>query len=130
MTGRSTYRVRRGHTLMELVVATIAGSTLLGGLASVMFIGRQIAYAPTAAEHCTQAAEVVNRLADEARYATQILQRTSRVLEFVVADRYADGTAEKIRYEWSGTPGDPLYRTLNGTRYAALPDVQDCTFTF
>ena len=70
-----------------------------------MFIARQVAYTPTAASRRVQAADVINQISDELRYATVITQQTSQILEFVVADRNNDGTAEKIRYEWSGVAG-------------------------
>ena len=104
---------RRGHTLMELVVAMVASAVLLAGLGSVMMIGRQVAYTPSAAVRRTETADVINQIAEELRYATLIVQQTPQILEFVVADRNSDGTAEKIRYEWSGTPGDPLTKKVN-----------------
>lgn len=99
---------------MELVVAMAAGSFLIAGLGSVMFIGRQIAYTPTDSTKRTTAADVVSQICDELRYATYVIQQTPQILEFVVADRNGDGTAEKIRYEWSGVAGEPLRKTLNG----------------
>ena len=99
---------------MELVVAMVASTFLLAGLGSVMFIARQMAYTPPDATRRSQAADVVNQICDELRYATLVIQQTSQILEFVVADRNADGTAEKIRYEWSGVAGDPLRKTING----------------
>ena len=69
--------------------------------------------------------------ADELRYATIIIQQTPQILEFVVADRNADGTAEKIRYEWSGTAGDPLRKTINGgTSVDVLTSVNAFSVTF
>ena len=73
-----------------------------------------MAYSPTAASRRAKTADIVNQISDELRYATVITQQTSQILEFVVADRNNDGTAEKIRYEWSGTAGDPLRKTVNG----------------
>jgi len=108
-----TFRRRLGHTLMELVVALVASAALMAGLGAVMMIARQTALTPSAAERRTLAAHVVNSMADELRYATLIIQRTPRILEFIVADRNADGVADKIRYEWSGTLDDPLYKTVN-----------------
>jgi hypothetical protein len=79
-----------------------------------MYIARQTAYAPTAAARRSKTADIVNLISDELRYATIITQQTPQMLEFVVPDRNNDGTAEKIRYEWSGTAGDPLRKTING----------------
>src|SRR6187455_3258001 len=75
---------RRGHTLMELVVAMAAGSCLIAGLGSVMFIGRQIAYTPTNSTRRTTAADVVSQICDELRYATYVIQQTPKIIEFVV----------------------------------------------
>lgn len=100
--------------MLEMIVAMVASAFLLAGLGSVMYIAREVAYAPIAADHRSKAADVVNQISDELRYATYITQQTSQVLEFVVADRNNDGTSEKIRYEWSGNPGDSLKKTVNG----------------
>jgi hypothetical protein len=105
---------RRGHTLIEMVVAMAASVVLLAGLGSVMMIARQVAYTPSAATSRMLAADVINQVAEELRYATLVIQQTPQILEFVVDDRDADGTAEKIRYEWSGTAGDPLQKSING----------------
>jgi len=110
----SILRRPAGHTLMELVVAMVASAMLVGGLGSVMMIARQVAYTPTAAIGRTEAADVVNQISDELRYATILIQQTPQILEYVVADRNSDGTAEKIRYEWSGTAGAPLGKSING----------------
>lgn len=108
------HRTNRAFTILELMVAVIASSFLLVGLGSVMYIARQVAYSPTAASRRSRTADIINQISDELRYATVITQQTSQVLEFVVADRNNDGTAEKIRYEWSGTAGDSLRKTVNG----------------
>lgn len=110
--------------MLEMIVATVASAVLMVGLGSVMYIARQVAYAPTAAVQRAKTADIVNQISDELRFATVITQNTSQILEFVVADRNNDGTAEKIRYEWSGTPGDPLRKTVNGAIPAeVLPSV-------
>lgn len=117
---------RRGHTLLELVVALIATALLLAGLGSVMLIARQIAYTPSAATHRLEASKIVNQLGEELSLATFITQRSANLLEFVVADRDGDGADERIRYEWSGTPGDPLQRSYNGADpVTVLGSVQD-----
>jgi hypothetical protein len=112
----ATFHRRRltAFTVLELVVAMVASAFLLAGLGSVMFIARQVAYSPTAASRRAKTADIVNQISDELRFATVITQQTSQILEFVVADRNNDGTAEKIRYEWSGVGGDPLRKTVNG----------------
>src|SRR4051812_30314899 len=117
-------RQTAAFTLLEMTVAMVASAFLLAGLGSVMFIARQVAYSPTAANRRAKSADIVNQISDELRYATVITQQTSQILEFVVADRNNDGTDERIRYEWSGTVGDPLRKTVNGgTAVDVLPSV-------
>ena len=119
-----------GHTLIELMAATIASVFLLAGMGSVMYIARQVAYSPSDSIQRSSAAMVVNQICDELRYATLVLQQTPQILEFVVADRNSDGTAEKIRYQWSGTPGAPLVKTVNGgTGVNVLPSVNSFVIT-
>lgn len=121
---------RHGHTLIELVAAMVASAFLLMGMGSVMFIARQVAYTPSDAASRSTAADVVNQICDELRYATVITQQSSQILEFVVADRNGDGTAEKIRYQWSGTAGAPLVKTVNGgTGVNVLPSVNSFAIT-
>lgn len=117
-----TTRRRFGHTLMELVVAMVASAALMSGLGAVMMIARQTALTPSAANRRMEAAEAVHQIAEELRYATIILQHNSRILEFVVTDRNGDGTAEKIRYEWSGVVGAPLYKKINSANAVAILD--------
>ncbi len=116
-----------GFTMLELMVAMVASVFLMAGLGSVMFIARQIAYSPTAAERRAKTGDVINQISDELRYATVITQQTSQILEFVVADRNNDGTAEKIRYEWSGAAGEPLRKSVNG---ATAVDVLTSVYAF
>src|SRR3954469_20277587 len=121
------HRRLRAFTMIELSVAMVASAFLMVGLGSAMFIARQVAYTPTAASHRAKTADIVNQISDELRYATVITQQTSQILEFVVADRNNDGTAETIRYEWSGVGGDPLRKTVNGE---TAVDVLASVYTF
>jgi hypothetical protein len=116
---------------MELVAASVASAFLLAGMGSVMYIARQVAYTPHDATRRSQAANIVGQICDELRYASVVIQQTSRILEFVVADRNSDGAAEKIRYEWSGTLGHPLRKTVNGgTAVDVLPSVNSFNVVF
>ena len=100
--------------MMELMVAMVASAFLVAGLGSVMFIARQVAYAPMAASRRAKTGDIINQISNELQYATVITQQSAQLLEFVVADRNDDGASEKIRYEWSGVPGDALRKSING----------------
>jgi hypothetical protein len=118
-----------GHTLVELVAAMVASAVLLAGLGSLMLIARQVAYTPSGASRRTDAAHVISELTGDLQYATLLIGQSPTVLEFVVADRNADGTAEKFRYEWSGTPGEPLRKSINGgTPFEIAENIHDCDF--
>ena len=114
---------RRGHSFVELMTAMVSSAMLLAGLAAVLMISRQIAYAPTASNARVNAAQDVNRLAEELRCAKWVTVRSANAIEFVIADRNADGAGERIRYEWIG---DNLLRTVNGgTAIAVADNVED-----
>ena len=52
-------------------------------------------------------------------------------MEFTVADRNGDLSDETIRWEWSGTPADPLTRKVNGgAAVNMLDDVYDFTLAY
>lgn len=124
-------RRRRGHTLVELMTAAISSGMLLAGLGSVMLIANQVANTPVASTDRVAASKAVSDLANDLRYATFFVTRTSHALEFVVADRNNDGSGERIRYEWSGVPGAPLLKTINGgTPVTVVDAVQDFALSY
>jgi hypothetical protein len=109
----------------------VASAVLLAGLGSVMLIARQVAYTPSGASRRADAANVISQLTDELQHATLVIGQDPKVLEFVVADRNADGTSEKFRYQWSGTNGDPLLKTINGgTSITVLERVANFNATY
>jgi len=53
------------------------------------------------------------------------------MVDFTVADRDGDDVVETLRWEWSGTAGDPLTRQYNGADPVALLEgVQGLTLTY
>lgn len=103
------------------MTAMVSSALLLAGLGAVLMISRQIAYAPTASNSRLNAARAVNRLAEELRCAKWVMERSTDAIEFVIADRNADGAGERIRYEWTG---NELLRAVNdGDAVALAKDV-------
>lgn len=113
---RSAPRSRsEGFTLLEVVIAGAVTSILLLGIGSAMLLASRAipeAHSPTA--DSLAGAEALERIATELQYAITLNQRSGQMIEFTVADRNGDKTPEVIRYEWSGTEGDPLTRQYNG----------------
>jgi len=103
-----------GQTLVELLVALGSASVLLAGLAATLIVASRMIEAPAPVQAVLSAAEATRRLTDDLRYATYFTERTATAVTFAVPDRDGDGRQELIRYFWSGTPGDPLQRTING----------------
>ena len=110
----------------------VAGSVLMAGLASVMFVARQVAYTPAASSRRLEASQVVNQLADEVRGATFFVTHTSHTIEFVVADRDNDGWPSE-----SATTGraPPAIRSTRPSAYGAravavLASVQNFQLTY
>lgn len=123
MRSYQSQNIRCGHSFIELVTAMASSALLLAGLSAVLMISRQIAYAPTASNARLTAARVVNRLSDELRSAKWVMDSSPTAIEFVIADRNADGAGERIRYEW--TDGD-LQRTINnGPATTVVAGVED-----
>lgn len=62
----------------------------------------------------TAAALAVQRMRAELRYATRIASLASTSVQFTHPDVTGDGNEDTVLYSWTGTPGDPLTRQVNG----------------
>ena len=127
-----TRQRQRAVTLVELTVSMAVGGILVAGLGSAMVLAsRAIPDAESPARTTTEAYFVAEQIAGELFCAQTFTERSATVVEFAVADRDNDSTPEMIRYEWSGTPGDPLTRQYNGGAAAAVTeDVHDFALSY
>ncbi len=107
-------RVRTAFTLLELVVSLATAALLFVGLGSTILIARLVATTPHGPGNTVITARGLQELRDELQFATRVLERSPQSVRFVVPDLTGDGIEDAVRYAWSGTPGDPLLRTLNG----------------
>jgi len=107
-------------SLIELVVVVAIMSVIMLGMGSAMLIA---SYAVPAADDPVSGAIVGARATDaiaaELQYAVSVRDSNATMIKFAVADRSGNDVPETIRYQWSGTPGDPLNRQYNGG--TALP---------
>lgn len=124
--------VRRGFSLLEMVVSLGATSLLVAGVASTVYIasrGTRSEDSPTA--RVVEAAMSVDEFAAELQYATGFSERSATAVEFTVADRTGDGQPETIRYAWTGTAGDPITRSVNGgTPVDAVPAAEQLLLSY
>ena len=114
MTSSRIYKLR-AYTLAELIVSVAIMAVLVGGMASAILIaGHALPDDENPSEKLVKATNIVDRIAGELLYATSIAEVTANAVTFTVADRnHGDPGPETIRYDWSGTAGDPLSRQYN-----------------
>ena len=119
-------------TLVELVVSLAIASVILLGLTSAVFVAaRSLPAEDGPIDAVIQQSRVATELTTELQHARYIVERTATAITFTLADRTGDGIPERIRYAWSGTPGDPLTRQFNdGTVVTVLENVHDFTLTY
>lgn len=122
--------LRRGYTLIELLVATASASVLMIGLSSALYVSSRALETDEGATLVRNSADMaLSRVLAEVAEAIRFTTLDSTTLEFTVPDRDADGQFETLRYGWSGIAGDPLMRSLNGgTDIPMIRDVQSLDF--
>ncbi|MCW5755636.1 MAG: prepilin-type N-terminal cleavage/methylation domain-containing protein [Phycisphaeraceae bacterium] len=128
-----TWAVRpgRGVTLVELMVALAMASTvMIGAVAAVGIAGRSFRSA-TDGTRSERAIDALDRVAADVQLAIRFHERTPLAVAFDVPDRTGNGAPERIRYAWSGTPGDPLTYSMNGSApEAILPGVRGLSLSY
>lgn len=105
--------MRRGMTLIELLVAMTITATVIGGLSSAIMITSRAA--PQSGDPLRARLDTLHGadiLAAELASAIEITEAQPRSIAFRVRD--ADGGVTPVRYHWTGVQGDPLLRTAGG----------------
>lgn len=114
---------RPGFTLVEMAVSIAIASILFVAIGSaIVLASRAIPDAESPAFRTVRASAAVDRIAAELQTALYLMEHTPNAVAFTVADRNNDGRPERIRYAWSGQPGDPLTRQYNGGTAGAVVD--------
>ena len=117
-------RSRRAFTLIEMVVSVLAGSILITGMASAIYMATSASDRGKGLETSVNAALAMNQMSVDLAEALVFHERGTTAVEFDVSDRDGDGNPERVRYEWSGVAGDPLQVVVNAEPASAiLPDV-------
>ncbi len=122
-----------GFTLIELVLGlALSAIVLLGITSAIVLAARAVPDDKTDASirQTLDTAAALDRITDDARFALHFSELTATAITFAVPNRDDDGDPERIRYHWSGTAGDPLYRNDNGGPDVVMIDsVQSLTFS-
>jgi hypothetical protein len=87
-----------------------------------MYIARQVAYSPVHAQKLLDGTKAAFDLVDEIRHAVHVVDYGATFIEYVTDDRNGDAVEDTIRYEWSGSAGDPLTRSFNRSAPASVMD--------
>lgn len=121
----------RAYSLIELTVSLAIVSILVTAIGSLIILAsKAIPRDDGVFAASLGGAVLAEELIDDAAFALAFKQVSKTALEFTLADRTGDAAAETVRYAWSGTPGHPLTRTINGSSpIVVLPDVRALEFT-
>lgn len=132
MNAASRWTGRGGFTLIELLVSLGVATIVLSALGSVMVLALVAIPEPKdPAEGLLRGAALLDRLDGDLSCAISIVEASATAIEFDVPDRNGDNVAERIRYEWSGTVGQPLVRVYNGGGPVTIVEnVQELVFGY
>lgn len=122
---------QRGFTVAELLVALGISSTVMIGTVAAIGIGGRTFQVATEGIGSTEANDGLARISADIEQAIHFDERTTSAIAFYVPDRTGDGSPEHMRYAWSGTAGDPITLSLNGSDPAAVIEgVDDVSFEY
>lgn len=123
----------RAYTLVELVLSMTIMTLLMGGLGSAIVIANRAIPDPNSTTAATlDGYYATEQIAADLYVAQSFTVRTPTTVEFTVADRnHGEPGPELIRYEWSGTEGDPLTLQYNANPPTdVVPEVYDFDLTY
>lgn len=111
-------------TLVELLVSMTVATLLMTGLATALVIASRAIPDNDSTQRLAGASfQVMEQMTAELATAISFSMLGPQGIEFRVADRNNDSTAEQIRYAWSGVAGAGLTRTYNGDTTTVLENV-------
>jgi len=105
---------RSGYTLFELTISVGVAGILIVGMASALVVSTKAVATPATVVEAQDSSDLVREFLEDSQHAIYILEHTNKTFEFALTDMDGDDLSDVVRYEWSGTAGDPLHRTFNG----------------
>ncbi|MCH8967305.1 MAG: hypothetical protein IID43_06470 [Planctomycetes bacterium] len=120
---------KTGFTMVETLVSVATMALLMTGMGSAILIAsNSLPDRGNPVDAAIKAADAVDQISAELRYASSISTASPTSIQFVV-DR--SGTDQTISYTWSAIPGDPLTRTYGlATPVDLIDDVYEFTLTY
>jgi type II secretory pathway pseudopilin PulG len=125
-------RARPAFTLVELVVGLAIYGVIIGtAVGSVVLISQTRTHNDGVWQTESAAAGAMAQLTSDLRTAISIAEHSPHAIEFTVPDRDGDGLDDSVRYEFSGTAGDPILYTFKQQATATLvPSAQVFNLTY
>lgn len=124
---------RSGMTLVELVVSLALVSILMAACGSMLMVASKAMSndGSNVGSDAAVARSATDQVIDDLKVATAVTEQTATAVTMTVPDRDGDGSAETIRYSWTGTAGDPLLRAYNARAAAVVAaNVRGLNFTY
>lgn len=110
------YRKHAAFSLLEMVLSLTVLAIVFTAVGSVFVLAAKVIPAPDSAEAASvDQSAALTRLVEDLQQARYITAGSANSVTFVVADRTGDGLPDRLAYAWSGTEGDPLTLTINGS---------------
>ncbi|HRJ49728.1 MAG: type II secretion system protein [Phycisphaeraceae bacterium] len=107
--------MRRGFTLVELIVATAIMGILMAAVGSALMVAARAVPSPDSSEaRAASATSAAREMAGEISQAITVTAASATGITFSVPDRTGDNAPETITYAITGTPLISVTRTFNG----------------
>ena len=116
---------RRGFTLPELLISVSVSGLLMVSLGSALNIATRSLRPDAAAAVSLDSGRSLRMIQEDLRFATRIIDRGPRSVRMLTTDADRSGKGDIVLYSWSGTGGDDLMRSVNGS--TAIPICEDVT---
>lgn len=115
----------RAFSLLELVVALGSMSIVMVAIGSIVVLAlRAVPADDRPSEAFQSSSEAFDTLTRELAFCTALTRIDSNLVRFTGPDVTSDGVSDQVTYEWSGTTGDPLLRTVNaGTAHVVATGI-------
>ena len=105
---RGTDGIRLAFSLTELLISISLTALLASGMASSLFMAMKASGDDLGTVECRRGVQVADDLACELKYAKAFIEDSPSAVEFISPDQNGDSRDDRIRYEWSGVPGDAV----------------------
>ena len=110
------FRAAAAFTLLEMTMSLTIMALVFTTVGSVFVLAAKVMPTPDSAEAASvHQSAALSQLLEDLQVARYITEDTANAVTLVVDDRTGDGLPDRLRYAWSGTIGDPLTLSINGS---------------